>query len=154
MRSSMLGIFFGTRKGGQLLGHRRDARRAALWFAAIVSACAASACASERTSSGQAPSPALQAEALTVYHDRCARCHGVLGKGNGPDARKLKQRPRDFSDPTWQLAVPDRLLDKVIVQGGEAGNKSPEMPAHPELAKRPDLLVALRQHLRVLASAR
>lgn len=150
----MLGFSFGARKGNQRTGFRRT-RWTQLWLGAIVSACAAaSGCTGEQAASGQAPSPALQAEALAVYHDQCARCHGVLGKGDGPDARTLKRRPRNFSDPTWQLAVPDRLLDKVIVEGGGAVNKSSEMPAHPELAKRPDLLVAVRQHLRVLAAAK
>lgn len=153
MRSSMLDFFFGARKGGHGVGHGRRLRRTAI-FAAIVGACAASACGGEKTPSDHAPSPALQAEALAVYHDRCARCHGVLGKGDGPEAGKLERRPRDFSDPTWHLAMPDRLLDKVIVEGGEATKKSPEMPAHPDLGKRPDLLAALRQHLRVLASGR
>lgn len=97
--------------------------------------------------------PELRAEAMTLYGERCARCHGTLGKGDGPDAVKLSLRPRAFADPTWQLAVPDRQLEKVIVQGGAAVGKSPAMPAHPELGARPTQLAALVQHLRVLAAS-
>lgn len=97
-------------------------------------------------------SPELAAEAAKLFADRCARCHGLLGKGDGPDAKTLDPRPRNFADPSWQLAVPDTQLEKVIVQGGPATGKSTAMPAHPELASRRELLVALRQHLRVLAA--
>ena len=110
---------------------------------------------------GVAPAPAdapqvtpqLRAEATKLYAERCSRCHGASGKGDGPDARKLALRPRAFADPTWQLAVPDRQLEKVIVRGGAAAGKSAEMPAHPDLGARPEQLAALVQHLRVLAAS-
>ncbi len=118
-------------------------------------------CASYWSACGSATAPAdtrqvtpeLQAEAITVYGERCSRCHGPLGQGDGPDAAKLSVRPRAFADPTWQLAVPDRQLEKVIVQGGAAVGKSPAMPAHPDLGTRPVQLAALVQHLRVLAGS-
>jgi mono/diheme cytochrome c family protein len=109
-------------------------------------------CAGEQAA-GDAISAQAKAEAAALYGERCASCHGVAGKGDGPEAAKLKQRPRNFSDPTWQLAVPDHHLQKVIVQGGPAVGKSPEMPAHPDLGTRPQVLAALRQHLRVLAAS-
>jgi mono/diheme cytochrome c family protein len=93
------------------------------------------------------------AAAVKLYADRCARCHGLLGKGDGPEAKSLQPRPRNFADPTWQLAIPDRKLDQIIVQGGAAVGRSPAMPGQPDLASRPELLAALRQHLRVLASS-
>ena len=105
----------------------------------------------EQKAKAPEPTPALRAEAEKLFVDRCARCHGVLGKGDGPEAKTLDPRPRNFADPTWQLAIPDPQLDKVIVEGGPAVGKSTAMPAHPELASRPELLVALRQYLRVLA---
>lgn len=95
----------------------------------------------------------LRAEASTLYSERCSRCHGEQGKGDGPDAAKLSLRPRAFADPTWQLAVPNRKLEQVIVQGGAAMGKSAEMPAHPDLGARPTQLAALVRHLRVLAAA-
>src|SRR6476646_9820572 len=114
-------------------------------------------CAGFCLSCGKAEKPAqitpeLHAEAVKLYDQRCASCHGPQGKGDGPEAAKLALRPRNFSDPTWQLAVPDRLLQKAILEGGAAVGKSPVMPAHPDLGERPDLLAALLQHLRILAA--
>jgi hypothetical protein len=83
--------------------------------------------------------------------DRCASCHGAFGKGNGPEAAKLSKPPRDFSDPTWQLAVSDRHLRQVILQGGVAVGKSGEMPPSPDLAADHEVMRALLQHVRVLA---
>jgi len=117
----------------------------AIAFAFCTSACGKQADTPEVT-------PALKAEAVKLFADRCARCHGLLGKGDGPDAKTLDPRPRNFADPSWQLAVPDRQLDKVIVHGGPATGKSTAMPAHPDIGARPELLVALRQYLRELAA--
>jgi mono/diheme cytochrome c family protein len=94
-----------------------------------------------------------QAQAATLYNERCAKCHGVRGKGDGPLAHTLKPRPRDFTDATWHLAVSDRVLDKIIQQGGAAVGKSAAMPANPDLGDKPELVIALRQHLRMLAGS-
>lgn len=99
------------------------------------------------------PSREARAEAASIFGERCAKCHGPLGKGDGPQARTLKRRPRNFADPVWQLAISDRLLEKVILNGGPSVEKSDEMPANPDLANKPEVLTALRQHLRVLAYA-
>lgn len=32
-----------------------------------------------------------------VFEDHCAKCHGRTGKGDGPDAKRLGFRPRDFT---------------------------------------------------------
>jgi DMSO reductase family type II enzyme heme b subunit len=45
-----------------------------------------------RPASAQAP---VDGEA--IYHERCAFCHGEDGDGNGPVARYLNPRPRDFT---------------------------------------------------------
>jgi mono/diheme cytochrome c family protein len=100
----------------------------------------------------QPVSAEARAEAARIYEQRCATCHGRQGWGDGVEAAKLERRPRNFSDPTWQLAVSDSHLDKVILEGGPAVGKSQQMPANPDLAQRRDVLTALRQHLRVLAS--
>ena len=99
------------------------------------------------------PSREARAAAAKVFATRCAECHGPLGKGDGPKAASLKPRPRNFADPVWQLAISDRHLEKVILEGGAAVGKSSEMPAHPDLANNPEIMTALRQHLRVLAYA-
>lgn len=96
-------------------------------------------------------SPEAKAEAAGLFRERCAKCHGPLGKGDGPDAHTLIPRPRNFSDPTWQLAVSDKHIDKIIQYGGASVGKSKQMPANPDLVNRPELLVALRQHVRILS---
>ncbi|MGD8860928.1 MAG: hypothetical protein PVI30_13035 [Myxococcales bacterium] len=99
------------------------------------------------------PSREARAEAAKIFADRCARCHGRLGNGDGPEAAKLEKPPRNFADPTWQLAISDRALEKAILEGSAAVGKSAEMPGNPDLADRPEVLTALRQHVRVLAYA-
>lgn len=120
-------------------------------LALLLTACAVSC--SGKHAAADAISEQARAEAAEVFGKRCASCHGTAGKGDGPEAAKLTPRPRNFSDPTWHLAVPDHQLEKVIVQGGAAVGKSAQMPAHPDLASRPELLAALRLHLRVLAAS-
>jgi mono/diheme cytochrome c family protein len=97
------------------------------------------------------PSREARAQAAQIFNTRCATCHGPLGKGDGPRAATLKPRPRNFADPVWQLAISDRHLERVILEGGPSVAKSVVMPANPDLADRPEVLVALRQHVRVLA---
>jgi mono/diheme cytochrome c family protein len=94
---------------------------------------------------------AARTEAEQIFGSRCVRCHGPIGKGDGPEAATLKPRPRDFSDPTWHLAVSDRRIDQIICEGGAAVGKSAAMPANPDLRERPVVVSALRQHLRMLA---
>lgn len=97
------------------------------------------------------PSREARAEAAQIFRDRCANCHGPLGKADGPRAAKLSRPPRNFADPVWQLAVSDRHLEQVILGGGASVGKSSDMPPNPDLANKPEVMVALRQHLRVLA---
>lgn len=126
-------------------------RRLAITASALVMlAIALGACRDRQAS--QPISAASQAEAARIYDQRCATCHGRQGWGDGVEAPKLERRPRNFSDPTWQLAVSDSHLDKVILEGGPAVGKSQQMPPNPDLAQRRDVLAALRRHLRVLAS--
>jgi mono/diheme cytochrome c family protein len=94
-----------------------------------------------------------QAEAERIFSTRCAKCHGLTGHGDGPDARALNPKPRNFSDSAWHLAVSDRRIDKVIVEGGPSFGKSAVMRPNPDLADKPAVVVALRQHLRMLAGS-
>jgi len=56
-----------------------------------------------------------------VYDRACATCHGISGDGNGPSARYLDPRPRDFtsgiykfrSTPTGQMPTTEDLNDTV-----------------------------------------
>lgn len=96
---------------------------------------------------------AAKAEAAQIFSTRCTPCHGPLGKGDGPASAGLNPKPRNFSDTTWQLAVSDGHLEKIIQYGGAAVGKSPAMPANPDLMSRPEVVTALRLHVRSLAPA-
>ena len=112
--------------------------------------------ASKPTSTEQAATPAAtvtpeaEAEAKQVFETRCVACHGPNGKGDGPASAGLSPKPRDFSDPAWQSSVTDEHIEKIITYGGAAVNKSPAMPANPDLAAKEPVVFALRQIVRDL----
>ncbi len=68
----------------------------------------------------------LLVQGRVVYLDRCARCHGELGKGDGPTARGLAGPPvGDLSDSNWKHGdKPDDVL-KVL----RVGVRDTAMPA-------------------------
>lgn len=70
-----------------------------------------------------------------VYRSRCASCHGISGRGDGPLAASLTLPPRDFSKSTFGRYRTDEALRHVIVSGGSAVGLSPLMPAHPDLSE-------------------
>jgi mono/diheme cytochrome c family protein len=88
-----------------------------------------------------APSPSSQAK--QIYDTRCSACHGSSGKGDGPGAAALDPKPRNFADATWQAAVTDEQIAKVIKEGGPAVGKSPGMPGNPDLSGKDDVLTEL-----------
>ena len=45
-----------------------------------------------------ASSDTVLAKAKTVYEENCLMCHGENGKGDGPMASMLKEKPTDLSD--------------------------------------------------------
>ncbi len=60
---------------------------------------------------GGPPQQAVSDEVLelgsVVYSEQCESCHGSQGKGNGPAARFLDPRPRDFTSGTWMYTNGD-----------------------------------------------
>ncbi len=120
-------------------------------FAACATLAVACGGTSTRPSPRQVPSassPRIVKEAQDVFRMRCAPCHGESGKGDGPAAPGLTPKPRDFSQPTWQRAIADPEIDRVIIEGGIAIGMSPVMPSHPDLVGRPEVVTALRRMLR------
>jgi DMSO reductase family type II enzyme heme b subunit len=72
-----------------------------------------------------------------VYERRCAGCHGVSGKGDGPAAELLVPRPRDFTAGKYKirtvaspLATDADLLR--MVTDGMPGTSMPPWKALPE----------------------
>ena len=59
-------------------------------------------------------------EGRTVYLDRCATCHGVEGRGDGPIAGSLLGPPvGNISDGTWKHGGRPEDVMRVISQGVE-----------------------------------
>ncbi len=46
---------------------------------------------------------ALQEQGRAIYFKRCSFCHGLLGDGEGPAAKYLDPRPRDFTLGTFKF---------------------------------------------------
>jgi hypothetical protein len=82
---------------------------------------------------------------------RCTPCHGPEGRGDGPASASLNPHPRNFHDVDWQKQATDEHIEKIIQYGGAAVGKSPAMPANPDLTDKPQVVAALKNHIRSLA---
>lgn len=91
----------------------------------------------------KAVDPPVLAAAGRLYRQRCALCHGLEGRGNGPQAPGLPEPPRNYRDLAWQREVTDEEIMAIIVGGGPSVGKSPQMPANPDLESRQELLHGL-----------
>ncbi len=96
-------------------------------------------------------SSAATEEAVSIFGSRCATCHGAQGAGDGAASASLNPRPANFQEAAWQQSVTDEHIDRIIVQGGAAVGKSAAMPGNPDLQNKPEVVTALRQHIRSLA---
>ena len=52
---------------------------------------------------GRLTSAQAQIEGEAIYRERCAFCHGENGDGNGPVAKYLSPRPRDFTSNQFKF---------------------------------------------------
>lgn len=52
-----------------------------------------------------------------IYEERCAICHGVSGKGDGPAGKALNPPPADFTDNVWKHGSSDGEIFMVITEG-------------------------------------
>ncbi len=81
---------------------------------------------------------------------RLARGLLDLGAGDGPASAGLTPKPANFGSAEWQKSVTDEHVEKVILYGGMAVGKSAAMPPNPDLGSKPEVVTALRQHVRAL----
>jgi len=90
--------------------------------------------------------------AKAVYERHCAACHGENGKGNGPAARFLYPRPRNFRDGQFRLVsttnrVPsDADLEQVLERGMPGSAMFPF--AHLPEDDRTELVALVRRFMR------
>ncbi len=93
---------------------------------------------------------AQAADAEKVFQFYCAQCHGLTGKGDGPNVTKdFPVSPRNFTDAGEMAKLTDADLKNVILDGGPAVSKSPMMPPWGKTLNSEEV-EALIQHLRVL----
>lgn len=83
----------------------------------------------------------LVLKAARDYRVECASCHGLQGRGDGPDIAKLDAKPKDFTSPRfWDEDTMKNMID--IITNGEL----PDMPA---FGKRltPEEILAIAKHI-------
>ncbi len=69
------------------------------------------------------------ASAEELYKFYCSQCHGVQGKGDGPNATPSQPvSPRNHTDAKAMKKLTDDDIINVIKSGGPATSKSPMMP--------------------------
>ena len=98
--------------------------------------------------------PAGAAEAEKVFKFYCAQCHGLGGKGDGPNVTKdFPVSPRNFTTATEMDKLSDADLKNVIMDGGPSVSKSPMMPPWGKTltAEQVDGLI---KHLRALCNCK
>lgn len=73
--------------------------------------------------------PVAAADAEVVYKFYCAQCHGLAGKGDGPNVTKdFPVSPRNFTDAGEMNKLSNADIKNVILDGGPSVGKSPMMP--------------------------
>ncbi len=74
-------------------------------------------------------SPAQAADVEQTFKFYCAQCHGLEGKGNGPNVGKeFPVDPRNFTEADEMEKLTDADIKNVILDGGPSASKSPMMP--------------------------
>ena len=78
------------------------------------------------------PVAARAADPSQVIDQRCAKCHGKSGHGDGQGLKDLDVgvAPVDWTDKSAMAKWSDGDLAKIIDQGGKALGKSKVMPAY------------------------
>jgi mono/diheme cytochrome c family protein len=97
------------------------------------------------------PSVAVLADSngAALYARFCTGCHGVAGKGDGPNAASLPVPPAKHDSRAAMALRPDDSLYDTIAGGGAIMNRSPRMPAY-GTTLAPSQIRALVRHIRAL----
>jgi mono/diheme cytochrome c family protein len=62
-------------------------------------------------------SPRVLESARPLYTEKCERCHGVTGKGNGPESARQYPSPSDLTDTQRMNALTDGAIFYQISEG-------------------------------------
>jgi len=101
-----------------------------------------------------AAAPASAADIEQVYKFYCAQCHGLEGKGDGPNVTKdFPVSPRNFTNAAEMDKLTDADIKNVIRDGGPAVSKSPMMPPWSKTLTDAEI-DGLVQHLRKLCNCK
>jgi mono/diheme cytochrome c family protein len=120
-------------------------------FLAAALACGGSDASGSKESEPRVAITAADREAAAQrFGTVCFTCHGKTGGGDGPASVGLVPQPRNFQDAEWQKSVTDQHIERIIVGGGIAVGKAVAMPSNPDLAGKPGVVAALREHIRSL----
>ena len=88
-----------------------------------------------------------------LYMVHCMHCHGVSGDGNGPTAKFLNPRPRDYRNGIFKFTStqaglkPSRSDLKAVLDQGVAGTSMPSFVLLP-----PDHMEAIIEYVRWLST--
>jgi|RhiMetdeSRZDD1v2_1073273.scaffolds.fasta_scaffold1338345_2 mono/diheme cytochrome c family protein len=77
-----------------------------------------------------ASSDEVLAKAKAAYEENCLMCHGEAGKGDGPMAGMLKEKPADISDAKILSEITDGEIFWLITKG-----KKPMPPFETKLSE-------------------
>jgi mono/diheme cytochrome c family protein len=110
-----LGVLFKSYKGGLALMLQK---RKSLFSSGVVSlALALSLIAyAEKKNPVEATQDSI-AKGQSIYKKNCQMCHGEKGRGDGPAARNLKEKPFDFTQKAKMEKLTDEEMFKVISKG-------------------------------------
>jgi cytochrome c oxidase cbb3-type subunit 3 len=101
-----------------------------------------------------AAAPAQAVEVEKVFKFYCAQCHGLGGKGDGPNVTKdFPVSPRNFTNAKEMNKLTDADIKNVILDGGPAASKSPMMPPWSKTLTEAEV-DALVGHLRELCACK
>jgi mono/diheme cytochrome c family protein len=57
------------------------------------------------------------AKGKAIYGDKCIKCHGEKGKGDGPKAVDMEKKPADHTDKAKMAKFTDEDLKKTVKEG-------------------------------------
>ena len=57
------------------------------------------------------------AKGKSIYGEKCVKCHGEKGKGDGRKAADLEKKPADYTDKAKMAKFTDEDLKKAVKEG-------------------------------------